>query len=244
MGNRLVGADRAVELLALLGVVDRHLHRALGDPGELRAERDQGPVGGPLHVAGERIATVRRDPRVAAGSVDQLDRLDLGVAHLDQDGVVAVVEDEHAGPVSIGHKIVGPGLERRRTALPARGNSGEPALPLLIAPRVTDEQARRGVGQERRGRAGVAQLLAQDRQLDRPQAQSPVLLGDGDPGPAQLADLAPERVVVAARLGCLAHLGQRGALGQHLAGGLLDRPLLVVEAEVHRRRRSLAWHTG
>jgi histidinol-phosphate aminotransferase len=39
--DRLVGADRAAELLALLRVLDRHLHRPLGDADELRRERDR-----------------------------------------------------------------------------------------------------------------------------------------------------------------------------------------------------------
>ena len=38
--DRLVGADRPAELLAVFGVLDRHLHRPLGDPGRLGGERD------------------------------------------------------------------------------------------------------------------------------------------------------------------------------------------------------------
>ena len=40
VGDRLVGADRPAELLAVFGVLDRHLHRPLGDPGRLGGERD------------------------------------------------------------------------------------------------------------------------------------------------------------------------------------------------------------
>ena len=38
--DRLVGADRALELLALLRVVDRHVQRSLRDADELGGERD------------------------------------------------------------------------------------------------------------------------------------------------------------------------------------------------------------
>ena len=41
--DRLVGADRAAELLAVFGVLDRHLHRPLGDAGRLGGERDADP---------------------------------------------------------------------------------------------------------------------------------------------------------------------------------------------------------
>ena len=44
VGDRLVGADRAAELLAVFGVGDRHLQRPLGDPGRLGGERDAGAV--------------------------------------------------------------------------------------------------------------------------------------------------------------------------------------------------------
>ena len=44
VGDRLVGADRPAELLAVFGVLDRHLHRPLGDPGRLGGERDADAV--------------------------------------------------------------------------------------------------------------------------------------------------------------------------------------------------------
>jgi hypothetical protein len=44
VGDALVGADRPVELLPLLGVGDRHLHRLLRDADELGRERDGDPV--------------------------------------------------------------------------------------------------------------------------------------------------------------------------------------------------------
>ena len=88
-------------------------------------------------------------------------------------------------------------------------------------------------GQERDGRDRAAELLAQDRQLDGAEPLAAVLLGDGDAGPAELAELLPQRVVGAARLGVLAHALRRGARAEQLAGGALDVALVVGEPEVH-----------
>ena len=86
---------------------------------------------------------------------------------------------------------------------------GEPALALLVGAGALDQQAADRVRQEGGRRARVAELLAEDHQLDHPEALAAVLLVDRDPGPAELADLLPEVVVVAPRLGQLAHLLRR-----------------------------------
>ena len=54
------------------------------------------------------------------------------------------------------------------------------------------------------------------------------------PGPAELAHLVPDRVVVLARLGQLAQLLGLVARGEELLRGALDRALVVGEVEVHR----------
>ena len=63
VGDRLVGADRAAELLAVFGVLDRHLHRPLGDPGRLGGEGDAEAVedGGSTRPP-RRAACPRRRP--------------------------------------------------------------------------------------------------------------------------------------------------------------------------------------
>ena len=79
VGDRLVGADRAAELLAVFGVLDRHLHRPLGDPGRLGGERDaeaeeDGVVVGLLAgqgVGGGDPDAVEADRGEAAGGVDR-----------------------------------------------------------------------------------------------------------------------------------------------------------------------------
>src|SRR4051812_36380119 len=57
------------------------------------------------------------------------------------------------------------------------------------------ERGERGA-EERRRRAGVAELLEQDAQLDESEALAAVLLADGDARPAELAELGGQRVVV------------------------------------------------
>ena len=66
-----------------------------------------------------------------------------------------------------------------------------------------------------------------------PEALAAVLLGDGDAGPAELRQLAPQALVGAARLGVLAHALGPGAVGQQLARGALDVALVVGQSEVH-----------
>ena len=59
MRDRLVGADRPVELLSVLGVLDRHLHGTLGDPHVLGSERgdDRGvSARDALGVVGESVS--------------------------------------------------------------------------------------------------------------------------------------------------------------------------------------------
>ena len=94
VGDRLVGADRAAELLAVFGVLDRHLHRPLGDPGRLGGERDAEAVEdrrssralGRQRVGGGDPDAVEADRVEAAGGVDRRfggDRDAVGAA-LDQ----------------------------------------------------------------------------------------------------------------------------------------------------------------
>ncbi len=86
------------------------------------------------------------------------------------------------------------------------------------------------------GRQRVAHLLGEDHRLDRAEALAAVLLGKRDAGPSELADLAPQTVVVGAvGLGELADLLGRKTRGEKLAGGRLDLALLVVEVEVHEK---------
>ena len=80
VGDRLVGADRAAELLAVLGVLDRHLERPLGDAGLLGGERDadrggrpgssRRPAPGSVASAATRTPSKRTAERRRVGSID------------------------------------------------------------------------------------------------------------------------------------------------------------------------------
>ena len=90
-----------------------------------------------------------------------------------------------------------------------------------------------GVREERHRSERVPELLGEDRQLDDPESLPAVLLVDEDARPAELGHLLPGVVVVAARLGQLAHALRLEARGEQLVRGALDRLLVVGEVEVH-----------
>ena len=113
------------------------------------------------------------------------------------------------------------------------GDAGQPALLLLVRARELEREPRRGVRQERHRRQRVAELLHQDHELDDAEPLAAVLLVDEDAGPAELGHLLPGVVVVAARLGELAHALRLEARGEQLVGRPLDRLLVVREVEVH-----------
>src|SRR3954468_8493105 len=64
VGDRLIGADRSAELLALLRVLDGHVHGASRDAGELGGQRDAGAIRCGVDVAGDLLAAVGRDLEV------------------------------------------------------------------------------------------------------------------------------------------------------------------------------------
>jgi hypothetical protein len=124
------------------------------------------------------------------------------------------------------------GIAERAAPLPG-GDVRQPSLLLLVGAGTLEHQPGTGVGEERQRRAGVAELLAEDDQLDHPEPLAAVLLGDRDARPAELGDLGPEGVVVAVAFGELADDGGSESRGEELPRGLLDLRLLVVEVESH-----------
>ena len=115
----------------------------------------------------------------------------------------------------------------------ARGDPGQPALALLVGPGHLEREAGGDAGEEGQRRERVAELLHQDHELDDAEPLAAVLLGDEDPGPAELADLLPGVVVVAPALGERANALGREARREEVLGGALDRLLVVGEVEVH-----------
>ena len=191
MRDGLVGADRAAELLALLGVLDRHVERALGDAHALRRERDLADAARARDVARHRIAALGLDAEVGAGGVDEVELLERRVGGLDELRAVAVGEDQDRGAACRAEDRVGVAGHLGRAALLARGDAREPLLLLLVRARGLDHGAGVGVGDERRRRQRVAEFLLEDDQLDRAEPLAAVLLVDRDPGPAELADRVP-----------------------------------------------------
>ena len=110
----------------------------------------------------------------------------------------------------------------------------EPSRALLLGAGRGQHQRRARRREPRAGRKRVAHLLGDHHKLDGAEAESALILGDDHPGPSELDELLPllvgEPAVV---LGELAHRRQRIAGGQELAGGPLDRLLVVGESEVH-----------
>ena len=111
--DRLVGADRPAELLAVLGVLDRHLHRPLGDAGRLGGKRDAEPVedgvvvglGGRQRVLGGDPDAVEADRVEAAGDVDRGRRGDGDAVGAALDQVAAAVgggDEEEVGGGGVG----------------------------------------------------------------------------------------------------------------------------------------------
>ncbi len=77
-------------------------------------------------------------------------------------------------------------------------------------------------------------LFEQDHELLPAEAAAAVGLGDGEPEPAQLADLPPELGRIAlGRCGELAHLRQAAASVQQLAYFVAEELLLLGECKVH-----------
>ena len=176
-----------------------------------------GAVAGQRLVGGDADA-VEVDGREPARGVDRDLRRDADALGVGGDDVAATVgggDEEEGGagrvgdqlllavehdPVAVGlvfHRVGtrGPGragVDHRLGA--ARGPLGEraqPALLLLVGGALRQRQADHGVGEERRGRERVAHLLEEHREVDDPEALAAPLLGQRQPGPAELRHLAP-----------------------------------------------------
>jgi hypothetical protein len=77
-------------------------------------------------------------------------------------------------------------------------------------------------------------LLEQDGGLDPAQAESALVLVDGDGPPALLGHRSPQLAVVGLARGQVgANLGRAGVVVQQMPGRVLEFPLVGGEVEVH-----------
>ena len=130
----------------------------------------------------------------------------------------------------------------RRTRIPQRGRATQSALgerpqkalALLVGAAQRQRQAGNRVREQRRGGQRVAHLLEEHRQLDDAEPLPTPLLGERQPGPAELGHLVPVGLLEAVlALGQLANPLGLVARGEEVMRGRLDRLLLVGEIEVH-----------
>ena len=202
-----------------------------------------------------------RDPGGVRGHDEGLHPLG-GAGRHRQLGDPVGVEHERRGAVQLPAAGGAARLDRGRVRVPASVRPGQRERPRLTLARHRAEEAAallgvtagghdghelRGGREERRGVADVAELLHDDRQLDRGGPAAPVLGRDGETGPVQAAQGLPQvrRVVVVVDDG--AEVGRRALLGQHGRGRLLEAQLVLVELEVHLpppRRTTLSDHAS
>ncbi len=166
---------------------------------------------------------------VGARVVDQVELLEADRARIEDPGALAVEDDRRRRALGVDEQL---GAADRTAGL-ARGDALEVGRLLRVRSGPLQRQAGAGVGKERRRSAGVAELLAEDHELDHAEPLAAVLLRDRDPGPAELAELLPHVLVEATLLGLRPHRVGLEARGGEALRRRLDLLLLVVESEVH-----------
>ncbi len=184
--DRLVGADRLAELVALLREVDRELERPRPDAARLEGEGREGACPKLREQLGAREPSAGRTARHDAerpGHVVRLQHLALGPVELP-DRVAADICDSRGG-VEVGD-------ERAARERPARLAAGHLGLQVARERGQHDGDRR----PERRVRQGAPHLLEQDRLLEEAEPGASVLLRYRDPGPAELRELLPGRLFV------------------------------------------------
>jgi hypothetical protein len=133
VSDALVGADRATELLALTGILDRHLHGPLGDPGELGGDRQGEAVATRVGIARHPLAGGFGDQAVGAGGVDRLEGLELDFGGRRDEGTVAVEGDDDVSGRQVAEEGAGAfGVAAERSGGLAAGELGEPLGALLV----------------------------------------------------------------------------------------------------------------
>ena len=116
----------------------------------------------------------------------------------------------------------------------ARGHLGEEALPHRVVAGLADRGGELADGRdERAGRVGAAELLDDDRELDRPEPEPTERLGDGQRRPAQLDHVLPQRLGHGAVLDDGAHQAHRALALEDGAHPVAQVVLLGGEVQLH-----------
>ena len=171
--DRLIGADRAPELLALLRVFDRHVERPLGDTDELGRDRDRRASKAGGDVAVQRVATIGADPvigpRVESISSRRSSSASEPSTILARSRSSSTIRAAPSAAPAIGGSsaVIASAPRCSPEAIPGSQRACWSSLPAAH-----DHQAGAGVGDQRAGRERVPELLLEDDQLQR--AQVPV----------------------------------------------------------------------
>ena len=245
--HRLVHGDRPTELDPLLRVGRRRLGALEGHAHRLRREEEPVAIDERLTGAGDHGArhTVERDAGGAAGGVEVLGRLDRhAVAHLHDGDVVSGEHQQHLGEPAAQHGAQGAGdltvgdgdraVEGDRTEARAVGEAREVLGLRGVVGHGVERGARDHGRHERAGRHRPSQLLDDHHELFQPVARAAVLLGEVEPQPAQLHEVAPERGQL---LGFGLQQRAGGAaglpLGQEVRRGLGQRTVVIGDGDRH-----------
>ena len=233
MLDRLVGRDRTAELQSNLGVLARQLCAFTSDACGFGGQDHSGEID--EHLPGAPHDVCRRaiegDPSRPASRVDVLRRLDLHAAprrvddrnvvpRSDEKDVRDAAAEHHTGNAVRGavaelHRA----CECDRSVNGAIGEPGEQACAHVGGRGCGDDGAGDHRRHERSRRDGSTELLDDDHELGKSESRTPVLFGQVQSEPAELAEVSPE-------------LGQR--LSVRLEQGSCRTARVALQQEVRR----------
>ena len=196
-------ADRASELLALLGVLHGHVQARARRPGRFGGRQCAGEPSGHGGGAGNPDAARGGDRDRASGQIQHGVRRRPLELVADQH---VLADDEHhdVGVPATEHEVVAhlpggldpigydPG-QPHRTDLRPVGEAGQQRGLQRGGARLHEDRRREHGGQERARRDDAAQLLEDNGQLRQARALAAVLHRNVQPEPAQRGDLLPRR---------------------------------------------------
>ena len=253
--DRLVGADRALELRAVLGVGDRHLHRALAEADRLGRghDRDRVPGAGEpsrspesSSPAGPSSRTVHRRRVVSSVSAGSISTSAASTTKCRPPSAVTTIRSARRG---VGHRdlhaaqVVAPSDEPLRVAVGVLVPLRDRPAPAVGQPRPPRPRRRAAAPPPTSSPAASARTRSR---APRPPPPARRCRGPTrrtrELRPAELHDLVPLRVGEAALLlqRQPPDLLQLVARAEELARRALDVLLVLGEVEVHSRSAARA----